>query len=63
MKAVVFLLALYAQDSDKLYREALYEEVDRGNLDRAIELYRKIEGNDSNSKTIRAKSSARQAGL
>ena len=65
------LLALFAlvpcgpahgkQDAEGRYREALYQEVDKGDLDKALELYRKVEADGSAPEAVRARSAFRTA--
>ncbi len=59
------LLALAAlgvlQDAEARYREALYHEVDKGDLEKAIELYRALESDTSGPESVRARAAFRGA--
>ena len=59
---MIMMMALaLAQDADQRYREGLYQEVDRGDLEKAIEFYRKVEIDSSLGESIRARAAYRLA--
>lgn len=59
LAALVMLAAL--QDPEARYREALYHEVDAGDLQKAIDAYLAIESDSSAPEAVRAKAAFRRA--
>ncbi|GEM_PF-5349595 len=57
----MLLLCGTLQDAETRYREALYHEVDKGELDRAIELFAQVEGDARAPETLRARAAFRRA--
>ncbi len=58
---ITILAALSVQDAEARYREALYHEVDKGDLDRAAELFRKVESDAAATEDVRARAAFRAA--
>jgi len=50
-----------AQDPESRFREALYHEVDKGDLDKALELYAKVEAEAGAPEPVRARAAFRRA--
>jgi hypothetical protein len=54
-------LVTAVQDPESRYREALYLEVDKGDLDKALELYRTVQADATAPEAVRARSAFRSA--
>lgn len=58
---VLVVRCLSVQDAESRYREALYHEVDKGELDKALELYTNVRSDSSAPEATRARAAYRRA--
>jgi len=61
--ALLFAPAARAQDAQALFHEAYYLENEQGNLERALELYRKVAGSRKAGSELRTLAEERAAGI